>query len=89
MERWGNARAAAFWEARTPGKRPTADDSNAQNHVLKSFIKDKYQVCRRRVSIFGRGGENTCGRGEWLIWCVELDDFCVVSGCSDESHLPA
>ena len=30
MERWGNARATAFWEARTPGKRPSAEDSNSQ-----------------------------------------------------------
>ena len=45
MERWGNTRAAAFWEARAgPGvKRPTVDDANSQNHVLKSFIRDKYQ----------------------------------------------
>ena len=45
MERWGNTRAAAFWEARAgPGvKRPTIEDANSQNHVLKAFIRDKYQ----------------------------------------------
>ena len=45
MERWGNHRAAQYWEARIPPgvRRPTIEDSNQQNHVLKTFIKDKYQ----------------------------------------------
>ena len=46
MERWGNAKGNAFWEARTPGKRPTSEDSDSQNHVLKSFIRDKYESRR-------------------------------------------
>jgi len=45
MERWGNVKAAQYWEARIPPgvRRPTVEDSNQQNHVLKTFIKDKYQ----------------------------------------------
>ena len=45
MERWGNHRSAQYWEARIPPgvRRPTVEDSNQQNHVLKTFIKDKYQ----------------------------------------------
>ena len=33
MESWGNAKCAAYWEARPPPRRPTLEDSNAQNHV--------------------------------------------------------
>jgi len=45
MERWGNHRAAQYWEAQIPPgvRRPTIEDANQQNHVLKTFIKDKYQ----------------------------------------------
>jgi len=44
MERWGNQRAKQYWEAKAQGaRRPTQDDSNSQNHVLKNFIRDKYQ----------------------------------------------
>ena len=45
MERWGNQKASAYWEARIPPgvRRPTVEDANQQNHVLKTFIKDKYQ----------------------------------------------
>merc|ERR1719506_2733979 len=33
------------WEANIPPgvRRPTVEDANQQNHVLKTFIKDKYQ----------------------------------------------
>ena len=44
MERWGNEKCKAYWEARAPPKRPTLDDSNAQNHFHKEFIKNKYDL---------------------------------------------
>ena len=40
MEKWGNAKATAYWEARPPPRRPTLEDSTAQNHIHKNFIRD-------------------------------------------------
>jgi len=45
MERWGNARAAAYWEARLGPQegRPSLEDSTEQNDVHKAFIRAKYE----------------------------------------------
>eukprot|EP00312_Isochrysidales_sp_CCMP1244_P000788 CAMPEP_0196688936 /NCGR_PEP_ID=MMETSP1090-20130531/17587_1 /TAXON_ID=37098 /ORGANISM="Isochrysis sp, Strain CCMP1244" /LENGTH=153 /DNA_ID=CAMNT_0042027903 /DNA_START=47 /DNA_END=504 /DNA_ORIENTATION=+ len=45
MERWGNTKATAYWEANIGpnDRKPTLEDSNAQNHVHKAFIRDKYE----------------------------------------------
>ena len=38
-----NCRGSSAQARMTPNvRRPTVEDSNQQNHVLKSFIKDKY-----------------------------------------------
>jgi len=46
MEKWGNARSTAVWEARAPPRRPTAEDGRTQSHFLKSFITAKYDERR-------------------------------------------
>mmetsp|Transcript_5818 Transcript_5818/g.9772 ORF Transcript_5818/g.9772 Transcript_5818/m.9772 type:complete len:323 (+) Transcript_5818:244-1212(+) len=46
MERWGNERATLFWEARVPPQRPTPGDGVSQSHLLKEFIKAKYDERR-------------------------------------------
>eukprot|EP00310_Coccolithus_braarudii_P018557 CAMPEP_0183353456 /NCGR_PEP_ID=MMETSP0164_2-20130417/33264_1 /TAXON_ID=221442 /ORGANISM="Coccolithus pelagicus ssp braarudi, Strain PLY182g" /LENGTH=163 /DNA_ID=CAMNT_0025526127 /DNA_START=57 /DNA_END=544 /DNA_ORIENTATION=+ len=50
MERWSNVRAAAYWEANIGNApRPTQEDANQQNHTLKNFIRDKYEMKRWAV----------------------------------------
>jgi len=48
MERWGNERAASFWECRlAPGAlRPTESDGRQQSPLLKEFIASKYDQRR-------------------------------------------
>ena len=43
MEKWGNNKVNAFWEAKRPPRRPSLEDSNSQNHIHKAFIRDKYE----------------------------------------------
>ena len=43
MERWGNGRAAEFWEARTPLQRPShMASSEAASRGMRDFIRAKY-----------------------------------------------
>jgi len=59
MERWGNARALDYWEARLPPQRPTPQDAIEQNQFLKDFIFNKYG---------GHGKRRFAADGEPLEW---------------------
>eukprot|EP00307_Rebecca_sp_RCC1486_P013408 CAMPEP_0119427400 /NCGR_PEP_ID=MMETSP1335-20130426/38237_1 /TAXON_ID=259385 /ORGANISM="Chrysoculter rhomboideus, Strain RCC1486" /LENGTH=166 /DNA_ID=CAMNT_0007453031 /DNA_START=54 /DNA_END=551 /DNA_ORIENTATION=+ len=45
MEKWGNIRANAVWQANVPSgyRLPTEKDAADQTHVLETFIRDKYE----------------------------------------------
>ena len=42
MERWGNARAGAFWEAAAPAHRPTGAGSEVASRAVADYIRAKY-----------------------------------------------
>ena len=62
MERWGNARAAGYWECLLPPQRPTPEDGLAQSQFLKDFIFNKYGGYGKRR--FAATGEPS----EWLAY---------------------
>jgi len=58
MERWGNERAAAFWEARPPRHRPVQAFGDSATRGLRDYIRAKYDH-----RTFAAAGEP----GDWLL----------------------
>jgi hypothetical protein len=75
MERWGNARVNAEWQAQLPAgyPLPTATDADNQTIVLDRYIRDKYERLRFKKGARPQGaslGSNpaakaTGGGGGW------------------------
>jgi len=60
MERWGNTRVTAFWEAKPPQQRPEATQGAASaSRPMVDFIKAKYAE-----RVFAAEGEP----GDWLLY---------------------
>lgn len=60
MERWGNTRVTAFWEAKPPQQRPEATQgATSASRPMVDFIKAKYAE-----RIFAAEGEP----GDWLLY---------------------